>query len=720
MKKILTSLCILFAPPLFADEGMWMPQQIPQLAEELRRAGLQIDPNRLADLTGDPMGAIISLGNCTASFVSPEGLAVTNHHCAFASIQHNSSAQRDLITNGFLAPSKGQELQAAPGARIYVTTSIEDVTDKVTGNLSAKLSDPDRARAIERRERQLVDECERAGGVRCKVSSFFEGTQYLRMTQLEIRDVRLVYAPPEGIGNFGGETDNWMWPRHTGDFTFLRAYVGRDGKPSDYSKDNVPYRPAHWLKLASTGVKPGDFVMVAGYPGRTYRYRTAFEVDNAREFTIPTTIRYVADLSRILQEAGKNSRDTQIRNATRINGFENTLKNYRGTLENMKRGTIAQHRTGREASLAQWIAASADRTKRFGTVMTSLNNLSREVASTRPRDLLLTYLYRSSPMLTQAQKVYRYSVEKAKPDLDRFEGYRDRDVPALLQASARAQRTFDLASDRAGLRYMLVEAAKLPANQRIAAIDSALAATGANGTEAQVEALLDRVYANTKIAESDERKKMYSETRAQLDARNDSMLAFAAALLPQTLSDEERDRRFSGAFSKIRPEYLNSLREMSGGRLYPDANSSLRLNFGTVKGYAPRDAVQYAPQTTLAGVVAKHTGEGEFDAPDALLEAARAGRTSGYTAPHLGDVPVNFLATLDTTGGNSGSPVMNAKGELTGLLFDGNFEALGSDYLVDDEITRSIAADARYMLWVMDAVDKAHNLMREMGVTPKF
>ena len=717
MKTPLSILLALFlAPALYAADGidgMWMPQQIPQLSEELRRMGLQLDPNRFTDLTGDPMGAVISLGGCTASFVSPEGLVVTNHHCAFGTIQHNSTAERDLITNGFLAPSKADELPGAPGSRVYVTTKIEDVTSGVTGSLSPRLSDADRARMIERRERQLIDECERPGGVRCRVASFFEGSQYLRTTQMEIRDVRLVYAPPEGVGNFGGETDNWMWPRHTGDFTFYRAYVGPDGKPADYAKANVPYRPAHWLKVSTAGVKAGDMVMVAGYPGRTYRYRTAQEVTNAREFTIPTSIRYATDLSRILHEMGKGKREVQIRNASRINSFENLLKNYRGTLQNMNRGVISQHRADREAALAKWIAAEPERLKKYGDVMSRLTEISKEFNATRERDLVLSYITRSSPMLAQAQKVYRWSIEKTKKDIDRAEGYRDRDVRTIMAASNRAQRTFDPASDRAGLRYMLEEAAKLPSDQRIAAIDQAVANGG-------IDAFLDRLYAGTRIHDADQRKAMYGQSRAQLDARGDSMLNFAAALLRQTLPDEELDKRYLGASSRVRPLYLEALREMSGGILSPDANSTLRVSFGAVKGYEPRDGVWYVPHTTLSGVVAKHTGEGEFDAPDALLEAAKAGRTTAYVAPALNDVPVNFLSTTYTTGGNSGSPMLNARGELVGLLFDGNFEALGSDYLVDPELTRSISVDITYVLWIMDAVDRAHNVLREMGVTPKY
>jgi len=712
--KLLILLALLLVPAIGgAAEGMWMPQQVPQLGDELRKLGLQIDPNRFADLTGDPMGAVISLGGCTASFVSPEGLVVTNHHCAFGSIQHNSSAERDLITNGFLAASKAEELPGAPGTRVFVTTKIEDVTSRVIGNLNGKLGDADRARTIEKRERQLIDECEKPGGLRCRVASFFEGSQYLRTTQMEIRDVRLVYAPAEGVGNFGGETDNWMWPRHTGDYSFYRAYVGTDGKPADFSRDNVPYRPAHWLKVSSAGVKPGDLVMVAGYPGRTYRYRTALEVQNAREFTIPTSIRYATDISQILHEMGKGKREVQIRNASRINSFENLLKNYKGTLENMNRGVITSHRTERELELAKWIAADSARAKKYGHVMNRLAELSREANATRERDLVMNYLPRSSPMLTQAQKVYRWSIEKARKDIDRAEGYRDRDVSTMMAASNRAQRTFDVASDRAGLRYMLEEAGRLPADQRIAAIDQAIAEHG-------LEGFLDRLYANTKIHDAGERKQMYDESKAQLDARKDSMIELAAALLPQSLASEESDKRYLGASSRVRPLYLEALREMAGGLLSPDANSTLRISFGVVKGYQPRDAVAYEPQTTLSGVISKHTGEGEFDAPDALLEAARNGKTNGYELPHLGDVPVNFLSTNYTTGGNSGSPTLNGKGELVGLLFDGNFEALGSDYLVDPDLTRSIHADMVYVLWVMDAVDRAHNVMREMGVEPKF
>ncbi|HYO79478.1 MAG TPA: S46 family peptidase, partial [Thermoanaerobaculia bacterium] len=317
-----------------------MPQQMPQIAAQLKSAGVTLDANRLADLTGDPMGAIVSLGNCTASFVSPDGLVVTNHHCAFGSIQHNSRPDRDLITNGFLARTRDEELAAAPGSKIWVTTNIEDVTARVHGGMKKNIADAERAMHIDRREKELVAECEKAGGVRCRVSSFFEGSQYLRLTQAEISDVRLVYAPSARIGEFGGEIDNFEWPRHTGDFAFYRAYV--DGKP---------YRPKHWLKLSTEGIDEGDTVIVAGYPGRTFRYKTADEVRNYQEFVYPANIRYYTEAIRLLEESGKDDRDVQIKNASRIKSLANNLKNYTSVSEGFERDRIVESRVKREEQL---------------------------------------------------------------------------------------------------------------------------------------------------------------------------------------------------------------------------------------------------------------------------------------------------------------------------------------------------------------------------------
>jgi Peptidase S46. len=708
---------LIVAVSVSAGQGMWMPQQIPQLGAELQKLGLKLDPKQFADLTGDPMGAIISLGGCSASFVSPQGLIVTNHHCGFGALQFNSTPQRDLITNGFLAKSMDEELPAGSGSRVFVTTAIEDVTSKITGNIPAKISDRDRAKLIDRRTKQIVAECEKPGGVRCRVASFFEGSQYEKITQIEIRDVRLVYAPPLGIGDFGGEIDNWMWPRHTGDWSFLRAYVGRDGKPARFSKDNVPYQPKHILKVSTSGISEGDLVIVAGYPGRTFRYETAAEVKVAQELRTPMTIRYAKDLIAILENENKRGRGVAIRNASRIKGFANQMKNYEGTMTDFATGRILADRERREARLATFIASTPERTKKYGNVLAGMTRLDELDAPMRQRDFIMGWLSRSSPMLSQAMQLVRLSIERPKKDLDRTIGYQERDLERFAETIDRTQRSIEPQSDRAGLRYILKEAEGLPSDQRIVALDAALSATGKQGADAQIDALLDQLYGNTKIADRDARKTMFNETTAQLKARHDSMIDFATTLMPLILEEQEDEESIAGGRARVQPLYFDAMKEMDERLLAPDANSTLRVTFGPVMGYAPRDGVSYTPQTTILGILQKDTGKEPFDSPKSLLAAARDAKSiARYADPQLGTVPVDFLSACDTTGGNSGSPTLNANGELVGLLFDGNYEGLGSDYLFDPAITRSIHVDVLYMLWVMDEVDHAHNLLREMGL----
>ncbi len=694
-----------------SDEGMWMPRQIPELGPELKAAGMELDLARLADLTGDPMGAVVSLGGCTASFVSPEGLIVTNHHCVYGTVQFNSTPERDLITLGFLAGSRKEELPAAPGSYVYVTTGIRDVTGEVLGDPKSVASDAELARQVERRSRQLVDACEKPGGVRCNVARFYEGSLFLEITQMEIRDVRLVYAPAEGIGNFGGETDNWMWPRHTGDFGFLRAYVGPDGRPADPDRANVPYRPKHWLKVATRGVQEGDLVWIPGYPGRTFRYRTAGEVGAAREFSMPQSVALSREMIGLLEQENQRGKAVEIANYGRIRGFANSMKKYEGILLGMADGKVEAQRVRRESPLRA--AAAADAT--HGDPVARIAELDAAERATRERDFVLDWLDRASPMYSQAFKLWRLAEERPRPDLDREEGYRERDLSRFQQGMARAQRSIEAASDRAGLRVLLTRAAALPEGQRIAPIDARLAATGRATDAERVEALLDELYAATTVADLAERKKMFEETTAQLAARHDSMVAFAAQLAPLAAARRERDDAFDGAMLRVRPTYLAEIQEHSGGRHYPDANSTLRFTYGRVTGYVPRDAVSYQPRTSLAGLVAKVTGVDPFVAPETLLHAAKSVPVA-FVDPQLGSVPVDFLSTCDITGGNSGSPTLNGRGELVGLAFDGNWEGVVSDYLFDDEVVRTIHVDAVYIRWVMDEVDRAHDLLREMGL----
>jgi hypothetical protein len=385
----------------------------------------------------------------------------------------------------------------------------------------------------------------------------------------------------------------------------------------------------------------------------------------------------------------------------------------------MNRKNLLDTKLRDEAALRSWIAADATRSKRYGGALEEIEALNGRKRATRERDVVMAWLTRSSTLFGQGGTIHRLAVEKRKRDAERKPGYQERDVPRISAASDRAQKTLEMASERALLARYLGQAGTLPREQRIRAIDDALGATGESTLDAQVAKLVDRLIAGTKVGDASARRAMLAETPAQLEARGDAVLQLVAAMLPQQLASEREEDEIAGFMAVARPKYMEAMRAMRGGMLYPDANGTLRVSFGVVEGYKPRDGVSYKPQTTVAGLLEKETGVNPFNSPKALLDAVREGRTNGYVDAELGTVPLDFLAMADTTGGSSGSPTLNRNGELCGLGFDGVYEAMAKDWVFDTELTRSIHVDSRYMLWVMDYVDHAHALMREMGVEPK-
>ena len=704
------------APAAIAGEGMWVPQQLPQIAGPLAKAGLKLAPEQLADLTGDPMGAVVALGGCTASFVSPNGLVATNHHCAYGAIQLNSTPENNLIRNGFNAPTTADELSAGPNARVFVLDEITDVTRDAQAVIAAAGADAlARTKALEAFEKKLIAECEAEAGFRCRLYSFSGGNSYRLFRNMEIRDVRLAYAPPGSVGKFGGDVDNWMWPRHTGDFAFYRSYVGKDGKPAAYSPDNVPFKPRHWLKFADQPLGEGDFVMVAGYPGSTNRYALAAEFDNAAQWSYPAIAGHFKNQIALVEAAGKLDPQVQVKYASAMAGWNNTSKNYEGQLTGFKRIDAAGQKRAEEAAVLAWLKGQGAKGQAALDAHARLLALLQQSQATRERDLALG-MFNNTAMVGTASELYRLAIERAKPDAERESRYQQRDLPAIEGGLRQMERRYVASMDRQLQAYWLEQYLKLPAAQRVAAIDAWL---GGNDTAA-VKRALDRL-AGTALGSTEERLKWLSADRAAFEASTDPAIQYAVAVMPTLLKLEQERKTRAGENLAARPVYLQAVadyKNSQGEFVYPDANLSLRITFGNVTGYVPRDGVKYTPFTTLEGVVAKETGADPFDSPQALLDAVAAGRHGGLADARLGSVPVNFLSDLDITGGNSGSPVLDAHGKLVGLAFDGNWESVASNWVFDPAMTRMISVDQRYMRWIMQEVFPAPQLLREIGVAP--
>ena len=714
---IAVPLSLLAAQIAQAGEGMWVPQQLPEIAGPLKKAGLKLSPQQISDLTGDPMGAVVALGGCTASFVSPNGLVVTNHHCAYGAIQLNSTAENNLIKNGFNAPTTADEVSAGPNARVFVLDEITDVTKDAKAAIAAAGDDAlARTKALEAFEKKLIADCEAEAGFRCRLYSFSGGNTYRLFKNLEIKDVRLAYAPPGSVGKFGGDIDNWMWPRHTGDFAFYRAYVGKDGKPAAFSKDNVPYRPKHWLKFADQPLGAGDFVMVAGYPGSTNRYALAAEFDNTAQWTYPTIARHYKNQIAMVEAAGKQNADIQVKYAATMAGWNNTSKNYDGQLVGFKSIDAAGQKQREEAAVLGWLKGQGAKGQSALDAHAKLLDLLEQSKATRDRDLTLA-LFNNTAMLGSATQLYRLSIEREKPNAERESGYQERDLPAIEGGLKQLERRYVAAMDRQLQEYWLNEYIKLPADQRVAAVDAWLGGNDA----AAVKRALDRL-AGTKLGSTEERLKWFAADRKAFEASNDPAIQYAVAVMPTLLKLEQERKTRAGENLAARPVYLQALadyKKSQGEFVYPDANLSLRITFGNVMGYAPKDGVEYTPFTTLEGVVAKETGQDPFDSPKALLDAVAAKRYGGLEDKRIGSVPVNYLSDLDITGGNSGSPVLDAHGKLVGLAFDGNWESVSSNWVFDSKMTRMISVDQRYMRWIMQEVFPAPQLLKEMGVAAK-
>jgi hypothetical protein len=689
-----------------ADEGQWQPHQLPQLKSELKRIGITMPAEKLADLSKHPMSAIVSLGGCSASFVSPDGLIVTNHHCGYAAVQRNSTPEHNYIVNGFLAKTRAAELPGGPSTLVYVTEKVENVTDRVLKGLPATLSGKERHEQVESRVKALIAECETDKAYRCSVPAFHRGLEYYRIRQLMIRDVRLVYAPSDKIGNFGGDIDNYEWPRQTGDFSFLRAYVGKDGRPADPSPDNVPYRSKDFLVVSAEGLKNGDPILLAGYPGRTSRYKLPAEIRFARDLDFPLRAASItADLS-VIAAATMGNANYDVRYASVAKSLNNVLKKTQGLMDGFARKDIAAIKDKQDAEFRNWYRANGAAGSK--TLLTDLDAVIAADMALAQQEFAFNEATHSD-LLKSARTLYRLALERQKPDAQREAGYQERDLSFIKARLTRLEQSFVASVDQARWSAALQRYAKLAPSIHPAGVDALLPAPGG----------LPAIYKETELGDTARRLAWIGKDPDALRKSADPFIVLAVRMQDAAQALEDRRKEVDGNLERVIPQYMTAViawKKSQGKPVYPDANSTLRVTYGTVAPYSPRDGLVKGPFSTVDGILEKATGKEPFQVPPALIQAVKEKRFGVFKDPVLGTVPVNFLSTADTTGGNSGSAVMNKRGELVGLNFDSTYESITKDWYFDTAITRAIHVDIRYMLWVMKEVDHADNLIGEMTI----
>jgi hypothetical protein len=709
---------------------MWRPDQIPEFQSEFDTMEAGINAEEWSSLKSGPLASLVDLTGCSAAFVSPDGLVATAFHCIWPHLQFASRQGENLIEDGFYASNRQDERWAGPSAKVRLTVSMKDVTDDVMAG-TKKLDGKARAAHVADNRKKLVKRCESEMGIYCSVVSFDHGTAYRLIKQREFKDIRLVYSPPRNVGYFGGDSDNWKWPRHSADFAFLRVYATPSNQPASYQKGNTPYHPSVYLPVAK-GPSAGDFVMVAGYPARTYRWLTAAEIDYAQSEDYPRRVKTNKAVLDILRQSADNYRDVSQKVQGRVLSLNNQTQYLEGNLKAFSKIEAVSQKWGFEKDLAQWILGDADRTARFGSNLDQITALHAERTSGSQRTHLATEMRRHTLMLNVSLRLYKLAKETRKKDSERQAGYQNRDRPAFEGWLDSVDAQFDWRVDQQMLRYFLLNSLSLPEGLRIPELDAWFESLPHAGTvEERIDAELERLYIqNIELTDPDKRRTLMDTSPWFLESSGNPWFNLAARMHPYYERQRDNAQARSGEWREARALYNTAVKEfiptarprfargqVLKGLYYSDANRTLRVTFGKVDGYFPQDGLIAAPRTRLEGITEKH-GPGDYETHGPLLKAIKAGDYGDYLDPSLNSVSVNYVSSADTTLGNSGSPTINAKGEWVGILFDGNYESMSGDWLFEERVTRSIHTDSSYVLWYLDAVDGATVLLKELGFEP--
>jgi hypothetical protein len=696
-----------------ADEGMWMPHQMKQL--NLEAQGLMMDPGNLykEDGTGI-MNAVVRIGRgSSGAFVSSKGLILTNHHVAFGAIQRASDKEHDYITNGFLAHTTAEEIPAR-GTYVNVLLGYRDVTPIVLKQLRPRMTPEQKYKTLDKIEKKLVAKAEKQGkDLYCMFKSMYSGNKYYLFTFKRLWDVRIVYAPPLAIGNYGGDVDNWMWPRHTCDFTFLRAYVSKDNEGVPYSPDNVPYQPKSILKISLEGVKENDFTFIMGYPGRTQRNYTASEFQFEVEDMEQTVDMYKSRID-FFEKAGKDDRGIEIKYAAVVKGLYNGLKNRTAKLEGFQKHSILEKKKKFEEKLMLWVEQDPRRQEKYGNILTGIRDFMKtniDFYRKKERTDDLVSARRSPALLSQAHLIFRTVEEKQKPDLQRETGFQERDSQDIRMRIEVAERSYHLETDKAFLKFWLEQIK----NQDKSTWPKALIPVFEK-VPGEIDRYVDELYASTILTDPKNRLQLMELKPGDLFKRNDPLIKLAAELEKELKELREKKKILDQQRQDLKMVYMAALLEMNQGRIAPDANSTIRFTYGPVKGYHPGDGVVYLAQTTLTGVIEKETGTFPFEVPGKLKKLYRDRDFGRFIDKNLNDIATCFINTTNVTGGNSGSPALNASGEMIGISFDMVYESVIGDYFIVPELQRVINVDIRYVLFITEKFSGANHLIKEMGL----